>query len=73
VRSRECHHRGRSCRNHRTLPIPGTGHLDRREEIAAAAGLAPSASTLHALDEIFRLAAAAGPRYPEASARTLEI
>jgi aryl-alcohol dehydrogenase-like predicted oxidoreductase len=55
------------------VPIPGTSHVHRLEENAAAADLAPSAGTLQALDEIFRPGAAAGPRYPEAYARTLGI
>jgi aryl-alcohol dehydrogenase-like predicted oxidoreductase len=55
------------------VPIPGTSHPNRLAENAAAAGLGPSASTLHALDEIFRPAVAAGSRYPEAYARTLGI
>jgi aryl-alcohol dehydrogenase-like predicted oxidoreductase len=55
------------------VPIPGTSHTHRLEENAAAADLTPSATTLAALDEIFRPGAAAGPRYPEAYARTLGI
>ena len=55
------------------VPIPGTSHSQRLEENAAAAELAPSAPSLARLDEIFRPGAAAGPRYPEAYARTLGI
>ena len=55
------------------VPIPGTSHRDRLEENAAAADIAISAATSAALDEIFRPAAAAGPRYPAAYARTLGI
>ena len=55
------------------VPIPGTSHRHRLEENAAAADLTPSATTLAALDEIFRPGAAAGPRYPEAYACTLGI
>jgi aryl-alcohol dehydrogenase-like predicted oxidoreductase len=55
------------------VPIPGTSHRRRLEENAAAAGITLSATTIQALDEIFRPGAAAGPRYPEAYARTLGI
>jgi aryl-alcohol dehydrogenase-like predicted oxidoreductase len=55
------------------VPIPGTSHPHRLEENAAAADIALSAATTRALDEIFAPGAAAGPRYPEAYARTLGI
>jgi aryl-alcohol dehydrogenase-like predicted oxidoreductase len=55
------------------VPIPGTSHRHRVEENAAAADLTLSAATLRQLDETFRPGAAAGPRYPEAYARTLGI
>ncbi len=55
------------------VPIPGTSRRHRLEENAAAADLTPAAATLRALDEVFRPGAAAGPRYPEAYARTLGI
>ena len=55
------------------VPIPGTSHQQRLEENAAAAEIDLSAETRAALDEIFRPGAAAGPRYPEAYARTLGI
>jgi aryl-alcohol dehydrogenase-like predicted oxidoreductase len=55
------------------VPIPGTSHVHRLEENAAAADIALSAATLRALEEIFPPGAAAGPRYPEAYARTLGI
>ena len=55
------------------VPIPGTSHRQRLEENAAAAEITLSATTLAALDEIFGSDAAAGPRYPEAYARTLGI
>jgi aryl-alcohol dehydrogenase-like predicted oxidoreductase len=55
------------------VPIPGTSHPHRLEENAAAADIALSAATTRALDEIFGPGAAAGPRYPEAYARTLGI
>jgi aryl-alcohol dehydrogenase-like predicted oxidoreductase len=55
------------------VPIPGTSHRHRLDENAAAVGLAPAAATLRALDGIFGPGAAAGPRYPEAYARTLGI
>jgi aryl-alcohol dehydrogenase-like predicted oxidoreductase len=46
------------------VPIPGTSHVHRLEENAAAAGLRLSADTEDALDHIFRPVAAAGDRYP---------
>jgi aryl-alcohol dehydrogenase-like predicted oxidoreductase len=46
------------------VPIPGTSHVHRVEENAAAAGLHISADTEDALDHIFRPGAAAGDRYP---------
>jgi aryl-alcohol dehydrogenase-like predicted oxidoreductase len=46
------------------VPIPGTSHVHRVEENAAAAGLHISADTEDALDHIFRPGAAAGARYP---------
>ena len=55
------------------VPIPGTSHRERLDENAAAAEIALSEASLRALDEIFRPGAAAGPRYPEAYARTLGI
>jgi aryl-alcohol dehydrogenase-like predicted oxidoreductase len=55
------------------VPIPGTSHRHRLDENTAAVDITPSAATLAALDEIFRPGAAAGPRYPEAYARTLGI
>ena len=55
------------------VPIPGTSHKQRLDENAAAAEIELSAATLGALEEIFGPGAAAGPRYPEAYARTLGI
>ena len=55
------------------VPIPGTSHRDRLEENAAAGEIALPAAISAALDEIFAPDAAAGPRYPEAYARTLGI
>jgi aryl-alcohol dehydrogenase-like predicted oxidoreductase len=55
------------------VPIPGTSHQRRLEENAAACDLTLSAATLQALDDVFPPGAAAGPRYPEAYARTLGI
>src|SRR5438132_172277 len=46
------------------VPIPGTSHVHRLEENAAAAGLRISADTADALDHIFAPGAAAGDRYP---------
>ena len=58
---------------HDIVPIPGTSRRYRLEENAAAADLTLAAATLRALDGVFRPGAAAGPRYPEAYARTLGI
>lgn len=55
------------------VPIPGTSHRERLDENAAAADVALSEASLRALDEVFGPGAAAGPRYPEAYARTLGI
>ncbi|HTV87834.1 MAG TPA: aldo/keto reductase [Stellaceae bacterium] len=46
------------------VPIPGTSHIGRLEQNAAAAALRPSADTLDALDHVFAPGAAAGTRYP---------
>ena len=46
------------------VPIPGTSHVHRLQENAAAAGLRISADTADALDHIFAPGAAAGDRYP---------
>ena len=46
------------------VPIPGTSHVHRLEENAAAAGLRLSADTEDALAHIFAPGAAAGDRYP---------
>jgi aryl-alcohol dehydrogenase-like predicted oxidoreductase len=46
------------------VPIPGTSHVHRLEENAAAAGLGLSADTADALEHIFAPGAAAGARYP---------
>ena len=46
------------------VPIPGTSHVGRLEENAAAAGLQLSADTEDALDHVFAPGAAAGTRYP---------
>jgi aryl-alcohol dehydrogenase-like predicted oxidoreductase len=55
------------------VPIPGTSHVHRLEENAAAAGLRLSADTEDALDHIFRPGAAAGDRYPEGHLARLMI
>jgi len=55
------------------VPIVGTSHRRWLEENAAASGLAISAATQQALDEIFWPGAAAGARYPEAISRTLGL
>ena len=46
------------------VPIPGTSHVHRLEENAAAAGIRLSADTEDALEHIFAPGAAAGARYP---------
>jgi aryl-alcohol dehydrogenase-like predicted oxidoreductase len=46
------------------VPIPGTSHIGRLEQNAAAAALTPSADTFDALDHVFAPGAAAGTRYP---------
>src|SRR2546421_2439975 len=46
------------------VPIPGTSHVHRLEENAAAAGIRLSADTEDALEHIFPPGAAAGARYP---------
>ncbi len=46
------------------VPIPGTSHVLRLEENAAAAGLRLSADTEDALEHIFAPGAASGARYP---------
>jgi aryl-alcohol dehydrogenase-like predicted oxidoreductase len=46
------------------VPIPGTSHVERLEQNAAAAGLRLSADTEDALDHVFAPGTAAGTRYP---------
>jgi aryl-alcohol dehydrogenase-like predicted oxidoreductase len=55
------------------VPIPGTSHVQRLEENAAAAGIHLSADTEDALDHIFMPGAAAGDRYPAAHLERLMI
>ena len=55
------------------VPIPGTSHVDRLEENAAAAGIRLSADTEDALAHIFAPGAAAGARYPAAHLERLMI
>ena len=55
------------------VPIAGTSHRRWLEENAAACTIEISAATQQALDEIFRLGAAAGARYPEGFNRTLGL
>jgi aryl-alcohol dehydrogenase-like predicted oxidoreductase len=55
------------------VPIPGTSHVNRLEENAAAAGLRLSADTEDALAHIFAPGAAAGARYPAAHLERLMI
>jgi aryl-alcohol dehydrogenase-like predicted oxidoreductase len=47
------------------VPIPGTSHVRRLEENAAAAALSLSADTAEVLAHVFAPGAAAGLRYPE--------
>ena len=55
------------------VPIPGTSHVHRLEENAAAAGLHLSADTMDALDHVFAPGAAAGTRYPAAHLQRLMV
>jgi len=55
------------------VPIPGTSHIERLEQNAAAAGLRLSADTEDALDHVFALGAASGTRYPAAHLPRLMI
>jgi aryl-alcohol dehydrogenase-like predicted oxidoreductase len=55
------------------VPIPGTSHVHRLEENAAAAGLRLSADTEDALEHIFAPGAAAGARYPAGHLERLMI
>ena len=55
------------------VPIPGTSHVERLEQNAAAAGLHLSADALDALDHVFAPGAAAGTRYPAAHLARLLI
>ena len=55
------------------VPIPGTSHVDRLEQNAAAAALRLSADTQDALDHVFAPGAAAGVRYPAGHLERLMI
>jgi len=55
------------------VPIPGTSHVHRLEENAAAAGLRLSADTADALEHIFAPGIAAGARYPAGHLERLMI
>jgi aryl-alcohol dehydrogenase-like predicted oxidoreductase len=55
------------------VPIPGTSHVHRLEENAAAAGLSLSADTADALEHIFAPGIAAGARYPAGHLERLMI
>jgi aryl-alcohol dehydrogenase-like predicted oxidoreductase len=55
------------------VPIPGTSHVERLAENAAAAALHLSADTVDALEHIFVPGAAAGTRYPAAALARLMI
>src|SRR6266851_4726567 len=55
------------------VPIPGTSHVERLEENAAAASLRLSADTEDALEQIFAPGVAAGARYPQAHLERLLI
>src|SRR6266567_9180335 len=55
------------------VPIPGTSHVHRLEENAAAAGLRLSADTEDALEHIFAPGAASGARYPAGHLERLMI
>lgn len=53
------------------VPIPGTKHVNRVEENAAAAEIVLSADDMARLDSAFPPGAAAGPRYGEAGMATV--
>jgi aryl-alcohol dehydrogenase-like predicted oxidoreductase len=53
------------------VPIPGTKRLHYLEENARAAEIALSEAELQQLEEAIPVGAVAGPRYPEASMRTV--
>src|SRR5437879_6499588 len=55
------------------VPIPGTSHVERLEQNAAAAGLRLSADTEDVLDHVFAPGAASGTRYPAAHLPRLMI
>jgi aryl-alcohol dehydrogenase-like predicted oxidoreductase len=55
------------------VPIPGTSHVERLEQNAAASGLRLSADTQDALDHVFAPGAAAGTRYPAGHLERLMI
>jgi aryl-alcohol dehydrogenase-like predicted oxidoreductase len=55
------------------VPIPGTSHVERLEQNAAAGGLRLSADTEDALDHVFAPGAASGTRYPAAHLARLLI
>ena len=55
------------------VPIPGTSHIERLEQNAAAADIRLSADAEDALQHIFALGAAAGDRYPAAHLARLLI
>jgi len=55
------------------VPIPGTSHVERLEQNAAAAGLRLSADTEDALDHVFAPGAASGTRYPAGALARLMI
>jgi aryl-alcohol dehydrogenase-like predicted oxidoreductase len=55
------------------VPIPGTSHVRRLEENAAAAALSLSADTTEVLAHVFAPGAAAGLHYPESHLARLGI
>ena len=55
------------------VPIPGTSHVERLEQNAAAASIRLSADTEDALEHVFAPGAAAGTRYPPAHLARLLI
>jgi aryl-alcohol dehydrogenase-like predicted oxidoreductase len=55
------------------VPIPGTSHVERLEQNAAAAGLRLSADTEDALGHVFAPGAASGTRYPAGHLERLMI
>ena len=55
------------------VAIPGTKRVDRLQENLGALKVQLSAADLRAIDESVPTGAAAGPRYPEAMMKTVQL